>query len=113
MNVIGLIVTELHTFEVSLSIDLYRLTYIIHFLIIVKVSTSPIFTIKSYKSLYLKNGPIKTYKIVYFPPFSIVNLYFCRSNEENSYNMHSSVISRKAINEDLFIFLTLFSIVFH
>ncbi len=39
----------------------------------------------SYKSLYLKDGPIKTYKILYFCLFSIVNLYFQSSNEENSF----------------------------
>ncbi len=38
----------------------------------------------SYKSLYVKNGPIKTYKVLYFCSFSILNLYFYRSNEENS-----------------------------
>ncbi len=50
-----------------------------------KVSTGPIFPIKSYKSLYLKNDPIKTFKVLYLYPFSSVNLYFHRINEENSY----------------------------
>ncbi len=63
----------------------------------VKVSTGPIFPMKSYKSLYLKNGPIKSYKVLYFCPFSIVNLYFHRSNEENSYKHALYVVSRKAI----------------
>ncbi len=37
----------------------------------------------SYKSLYLKNGPIKTHKVL--SPLSIGNLYFLKSNKENSY----------------------------
>ncbi len=60
-----------------------------------------IFLIKSYKSLYMKNGPIKTYKVLYFCPFSIVNLY--SSNEENSYKHALKVISRKAIDDALFL----------
>ncbi len=50
-----------------------------------KVCTSPVFPVKSYKSLCLKNGPIKTYKVLYFGPFSVVNLYFHKSHEKNSY----------------------------
>ncbi len=60
--------------------------------------------IKSYKSLYLENGPIKTYNVLYFCLFSIVDLYFHRSNKENSYKYALQVISRKAINEVFFTF---------
>ncbi len=66
-------------------------------LLLVKVSTSPIFPTKSYKSLYLKNSPIKTYKVIYFCPFSIMNLYFHGRKEENSYKHALYVISRKVI----------------
>ncbi len=49
-----------------------------------KVSTGPIFPIKSYKSLYFKNGPIKTNKVLNFCPFSIMNLYFLIRATDNS-----------------------------
>ncbi len=57
----------------------------------IKVSAGPIFPIKSYKSLWLKNGPIKTYEVLYFCLFGIVNLYFHQSNEESSYKHARSV----------------------
>ncbi len=62
------------------------------------MSTSPTFPVKFYESLYLKNGPIKTYKV---RPFSIVKLCFHRSNEENSYKHALLVISRKANYDNL------------
>ncbi len=49
-------------------------TWLINFFFLDKLSTSPIFLIKSHKSLYLKNGPIKTYEVLYFYPFNIMNL---------------------------------------
>ncbi len=77
------------------------------FMAIYKVSTNPIFPIKSYKSLYLKNGPIKIYKVLYFCPFSIANLYFfIEITKKTGYKHALYVINRKAINEDLSIFLT-------
>ncbi len=80
----------------------------IHALCWNKVSTSSIFPIKSYKILYLKNGPLKTYEVLYFCPFSIVNLDFHRSNEEISYKPALYIANKKAFNEEYF---SLFSVV--
>ncbi len=75
----------------------------------IKALTRPIFPIKYYKSLYLKNGAIKTYEALYFCPFSIVNYIVIEVTKKTATNMHSKLSVAKLLTK-IYWYFSLFNV---